>query len=142
MTRPSPVEARMLSVLRCGLSILENLRFLIDCQPYIASGTIIKVSIGQPLMINSGTYLHNEADRLGLILDSYDDTQWLSKHDSGNDYVRRSLNRLITLLLVDSLGYPLSRVGVGVDHQNLQKLKTIKHNLKKALDEATSLVAN
>lgn len=117
----------------------ENLKFLIDCQPYIASGTIIKVSIGQPLMINSGTYLHEAADELGLILDPYDDTQWLSKQDPGNDYMRRSLNRLTTLLLVDSLGYPLSRLGVGLDYQNLQKLKKIKRDLEKELNETALL---
>jgi radical SAM superfamily enzyme YgiQ (UPF0313 family) len=120
----------------------ETLKFLVDCQPYVASGTINTASFGQPLNIHSGTYLYDEADRLGLILDPYDESQWTSIHDPENDYVQRSKNRIISQLLAGALGYPFSRLGIGLDYQNLQKLKRRKQELEKLLDATTQLTTN
>lgn len=121
---------------------LETLRFLINCQPYVASGTITKVSVSPPLVVHSGTYLHDEANKLGLILDDYDESMWVNTHDPSNDFVQRSLNRVITQLLIDALGYPLAGQSISNLHQILQKLRKQEQDLTKALDALTPLATN
>lgn len=121
---------------------IETLKFLIDCQPYIASGTVTKLSLSPPLVVHSGTYLHDEADKIGLILDPYDESLWVSVHDAGNDFTQRSLNRVITQLLTDALGYPLAGQSIANLHQILQKLKKREQDLEKELDVVASLTTN
>ena len=121
---------------------IETLKFLIDCQPYIALGTVSKLSLSEPLVVHSGTYLHDEADKLGLILDPYDESLWVSVHDAGNDFTQRALNRVITQLLTDALGYPLAGQSIANLHQVLQKLKKREQDLEKELDAITSNTAN
>lgn len=121
---------------------IETLKFLIDCQPYIASGTVTKLSLSPPLVVHSGTYLYDEADKLGLILDPYDESLWESVHDKSNDFTQRSLNRVITQLLTDALGYPLAGQSIANLHQILQKLKKREQDLEKALDDIASIATN
>lgn len=118
---------------------LETLRFLIDCQPYFASGTITKIGVGPPLIVFNDTYLQQEADKLGLILDESDESMWTSVYDPDNDFSKRSVNRVITQLLIDALGYPSAGQNISNVHQVLQKLRKKEQELTKTLHALTQI---
>jgi radical SAM superfamily enzyme YgiQ (UPF0313 family) len=121
---------------------LETLRFLIDCQPYFASGTITKIGVGAPLLIFNDTYLEQEADKLGLILDDYNHFMWTSVYDSGNDFVHRSVNRVSTQLLIDALGYPLAGQNISSLHQVYQQLLRKEQELTRTLNDLTPITTD
>ena len=114
---------------------IETLEFLINCQQYVAAGTIAKFTIGAPLYINNDTYLHDHAEDLGLVIDPFNDLNWTSKHDLSNDFTQRIYNRLIQQELLDVLGYPTSSQHVSTMYQLDEMLSQKEKELEKRLNE-------
>jgi len=121
---------------------LETLKFLIDCQPYFAAGIITKIGVGPPLLVFNNTYLEQEADKLGLILDDYDHYMWTSVYDPSNDFTHRSLNRVITQLLIDILGYPSAGQNISNVHQVYQQLMKKERELIGTLNALTPITTD
>jgi radical SAM superfamily enzyme YgiQ (UPF0313 family) len=113
----------------------ETLEFLINCQKYVASGTITKFTIGAPLYISSDTYIYNHADELGLILDPYNDLNWSSESDPENNLVQRIKNRLIQQEILESLGFPTSAQMGSLLQQFDQMLKHKQTELENKLSQ-------
>lgn len=114
---------------------LETLDFIIKCQPYIAKGTIEKLSIGIPLFINNKMELGIEADRLGILIDPYNDLNWKLLDDPDNDFVERSRRRLITQLILNKLGIAQNRVAIENTYQVLDNLKRYERDLLKKIND-------
>ena len=114
---------------------LETLDFIIKCQPYIAKGTIEKLSIGIPLFINDKMELGIEADRLGILIDPYNDLNWKLLNDPDNDFVERSRRRLITQLILNKLGIAQNRIAIENTYQVLDNLKRYKTDLLEKINE-------
>jgi hypothetical protein len=110
----------------------ETLEFLVRLQKWVASGIISKISVGPPLYINDKMALHEEADKLGIIIDPYDDSNWKTVHDPENDYVNRCVNRLIVQSLLDKLGVP---VNYGAVLNMLENLTRHEQSLQQQINE-------
>jgi len=112
---------------------LENLQFLIRCQPWVTKGIITKLSVGMPLFITNDSPLYNEAEELGILIDHYDMYNWKSKNNETNDFIERSRRRLITQLLLDRLNIPMSAAAISFIHQLLGLLKKREQELEENL---------
>jgi hypothetical protein len=96
----------------------------------------------ESLLIFNDTYLEQEADKLGLILDDYNHFMWTSVYDSGNDFVHRSVNRVSTQLLIDALGYPLAGQNISSLHQVYQQLLRKEQELTRTLNDLTPITTD
>jgi len=121
---------------------IESLKFLVDCQPYFASGIITKIGVGPPLIVFNDTYLQQEADKLGLVLDTFDESMWTAVYDPTNDYPYRAVNRVTTQLVVDALGYPTAGQNISNIHQVLQKLRKKEQELTQTLYALTQVTTD
>lgn len=108
---------------------LESLKFIVKCSHYVANGTITNFGVGPPLYINDQMYLGEEANKLGIIIDPYDQLNWSLVNDSENNYVERARRRLITQVLINKLGIPTPEQNISNVYQMLQKLKNYKQEL-------------
>lgn len=108
---------------------LETLSFIVKCHKYVARGVIERIDMGIPLFINDKVQLHHDADRLGIILDPYDDLNWRVEDDLTNDFVERSRRRLITQLLLDSMGVAQANESIINMKQVLSSLKNYEKKL-------------
>jgi len=115
-------------------SFKETLKFAVDCQRYVANGTITKFSVGPPLFINSTTYLYDHAEDLGIELDPYDDTNWRYAENPEYDVITRIFNRIVQQSLTDQLGFPFAGQGISVLHQLNHKLKELESDLEGELN--------
>lgn len=112
---------------------IENLRFIIKCQPWVAKGIITKLSVGLPLFITDNSPLFMEAEQLGLIIDQHDMFNWKSVYDESNDFIERARRRLVTQVLLDRLKIPMCATGISFMHQILGLLKKREDELKEQL---------
>ena len=105
---------------------LDSLRFIVKCSSYIANGTISSFGVGTPLFINDKMYLGAEADKLGIIIDSYDQFGWTIANDPTNTYTERARRRIITQVVLDKLGIPIPGQNISNIHQMRHKLKNLQ----------------
>ena len=115
---------------------LETLNFIINCYSYAAYGTITKLSMGAPLYINNKMYLSEAADRLGILIDPLNDLNWKVTSDSTYDFAERCRRRLITQILLDKLGIPISESSIVNLRQVLQLLIQYKEELVTTLHDS------
>lgn len=87
---------------------VETLEFIVKLQTYVASGTVSSISVGVPLYINEHMPLYHSAEELGINLDPLDNTNWTVSNDPTNIPTERYYRRLITQLVLDKLGIPIS----------------------------------
>lgn len=120
----------------------DTLKFLINCQKYVANGVITKFTVGPPLYINTGTYLYDHAEELGLMLDIYDDLNWTVKGNEGYDLLQRIINRLTQQLIVDKLGFSSSGQAISILHQMNEKLRKMETDLTERINESTPVTAD
>lgn len=98
---------------------LDNLKFLIKCQKYFITGTISQFTMGTPLFINDKMFIGQHAEELGIMIDPENEQLWTIKNDPANTFVERCRRRLISQLVLDKLGIPLSGQGIS----NLHSIK-------------------
>jgi len=110
---------------------VDNLKFIVRCQPYVIKGVINKISVSIPLYINDNMPLASHTEELGIIRDNYNPLYWTKTDDSENDFVERSRRRLIIQLLLDKLNIPLSYYAIDDIYQVHSHLKTLEHELIK-----------
>lgn len=110
---------------------LETLKFIVNCAPYIAAGTITQLGVGPPLFINDKMYLGQEAERLGIIFNPYDQSDWTEISDPTNTYTERARRRIVTQIVMDKLGIPITDQSVSNITQIYHKLKN-KSNIQSA----------
>jgi len=114
---------------------LESLKFIVKCSRYIANGTITNFGVSPPLYINDKMEIAREADRLGIIVDPYDDANWKSTIDPTNDFVERAHRRLVVQVLLNKLGIPAPEQNISNVYQMAQKLKNYEQQLSEHLSE-------
>ena len=116
----------------------ETLRFLQRCQKYVAHGTIQSMGLGAPLYINDLMYLGQHAQELGIIQDENHDAFWTTADDPDNTYVTRVRRRVITQMILDLLGFPLSTQHISNLKQSLALLGKTELELLEKLDETAT----
>jgi hypothetical protein len=113
---------------------LESLDFIVKCQPHAARGTITKLSVGLPLFINERTQLYHDAEQLGIILDPLNGLNWRMADDESTDFIERCQRRVITQLVLDKLGLPMSDVSITNIHHIHSALLTYRDELIEKLN--------
>ena len=96
---------------------IKTLEFIVRCHRYIAAGVISKIAVGLPLIIETDGYLHEHANELGIVINPNDIADWKTIHDPTNTWLERIRRRVITQLLLNSMG--ASMTSNGIDELNL-----------------------
>lgn len=108
---------------------LESLEFIARCHRYLAVGVITKIAVGFPLIIEPEEYLHQHAEELGIIIDPNNKSNWKTVDDPTNTWIERIHRRLITQVLLDSMGTSMTGNGIEELHQMLNQLKLYEKHL-------------
>ena len=87
-------------------NFLETVDTIIRYQKYVATGTIIRMDLGHPLLITNETALYDRSHELGIILDLMNPNLWTSKHNPDLTLKERIRRRLIAQIVCDRLGIP------------------------------------
>lgn len=116
---------------------VETLHFLQRCQKYLANGTIGNLGMGPPLFINDLMFIGQHAEELGIIINESHDQLWTMASDPDNNYVNRTRRRVVTQLVLDLLGYPLSSQHISNLKQSLALLSRIENQLLEEINEIT-----
>jgi hypothetical protein len=113
---------------------LETLRFIISLQPYVIAKTVISVNMSFPLLVYEGVELSYAADQLGIILDPYDFANWKVVDDPSNDFTERCRRRIITQLVLDTLGIDMASSNLDFYDMTLDRLKRHEQSLREQLN--------
>jgi radical SAM superfamily enzyme YgiQ (UPF0313 family) len=103
---------------------LDTLRFLIRCQQYYMSGTIIKVGMSQPLVVSTGSALEMHSPMFEIQKDVYDDTNWTVDSDPTNTPVERIKRRAITAALLKKLNLSVTTLDTSIMRSMQKKIHT------------------
>jgi len=87
-------------------NFLETIDTIVRYQKYVASGTIIRIDLGHPLLIHSETALFDNAHQLGIKLDDVNPYMWTAENNPGLTFKERVRRRLIAQIACDELGIP------------------------------------
>lgn len=109
---------------------LETLAFIVDCQQYLASGTVTRIAVGFPLIIESGGYLHTHADELGIILDPRNNRNWTVKNDPSNTWLERIRRRIIAQVLLNKMNVSMTGNGISELKQMLEELNAYEQQFR------------
>ena len=93
---------------------LDTIQTIIRYQKYVASGTVLKMDLGMPLIITSETALYLDAHNLGIELNSTDPAKWKVADNPDLTLIERVRRRVIAQLVCDQLGIPTGMSGYNI----------------------------
>jgi hypothetical protein len=93
---------------------LDTLRFLVKCQKYYTSGTIIEIGMSQPLVIGTGSELDIYSHNFNIQKDLHDPTNWTTENDPTNTLTERIKRRAITAALLNKLNVSRSTLEISI----------------------------
>jgi radical SAM superfamily enzyme YgiQ (UPF0313 family) len=125
---------------------LETLRFIINCYPYVHNDseysgidgkpqTIWTINMSAPLWIYDSIPLYDQAHELGIIVDSYDPSNWRLVDDPDMDFVERCRRRLITQLVLDKLEIGQPSIALTFLQMTMNHLKEYEKTLEKKYND-------
>lgn len=112
---------------------LETLKFIVNCQPYLAQGVISTIAVGPPLLIakdNEGGYLYDHATELGIMPDLKNPMNWKVSDDPSNTWLERIRRRIISQLVLNHMQAPLTENGITELHMIIEQLKIYEQELR------------
>jgi radical SAM superfamily enzyme YgiQ (UPF0313 family) len=112
---------------------LETLSFIAKCHRYIATGVISRIAVGLPLILEPGEFLHSNADKLGIVVDPHNYSNWTVNDDASNTWLERLRRKIIAQSLLHSMNVSTNGNGI-LELQNM--IDQFKHYEKqlRALD--------
>jgi Radical SAM superfamily len=108
---------------------IETLHFIASCHRYTASGTVTKIAVGFPLIIEPGGHLQQHAEQLGIIIDPNDTFNWKTKHDSSNDFIERMRRRIITQEVLNFMNVSMTINGINELKEMSDQIKLYEQQL-------------
>lgn len=113
---------------------IDSLHFIIQCQKYLAKGTIHSLGVSPPMYINEHMYIGIHADELGIVKDDSSSLAWTLKNDPQNTLVSRVQKRIITQLVMDLLGYAAPSQSISAMHEVYTALTHLETRLTQELN--------